>query len=161
MKHRTAKYAGLAFLLILQLLIPTTMGSAQMAEPQPISLAVPDKWRGPYTQLLAGLGLKDPTAIVASTKFGEISSIYRPKSAIFRIEDGSTCREDMCLTFIGHLIDGHLVADAQFLAGPKMTRFDSAKRILDAPSFPLLFHGDKEIIDLYENPAGWIVVPEK
>jgi hypothetical protein len=150
-----------AFLIAILLMLPSTSGIALMAAPTPLTLAVPDEWRDPYVQFLAGLGLKNPKALAASTRFGQVWSVYRPQSGAFRIEDEGSCREDLCLTFIGHLADGHFVADAEFVAGPKIVKSDMVHQIIDMRAWPLLFYGSKETIEIFETAAGWIVIPEK
>jgi hypothetical protein len=153
-KGLAIKYFCLAILVILQLTLPWKTGMAQMASPAPLTSAVPEEWREPYIQFLASLDLTDTTAIVASTKFKLLTTSWRPNSAIFRIESG--CSGDMCPTMIAHLSEGRLVADAQFLAGPNMTHFDSTHGL----SFPLLFVGSTARIEVIENRAGWFVAVE-
>jgi hypothetical protein len=158
---RTAKRVSLTLLVTLQLMTPTTTGLAQIGLAEPIALAVPERWRDPYIQFLASLGLRDPAAVIANTKFATLGgSLYRPDSVVFRIEDKSACHEDICLTFIGRLVDGRLVADAQFTAGPRITWSDHMSEGLPGlRAFLLFFEGSTGTSRLFETATGWIVFP--
>jgi hypothetical protein len=137
-------------------------GLALMSAPEPITSPVPEKWRNPYIKYLASLGVKDSEAVADHTRFAPIGgpASYKSDSVIFRIEDKNACHEDICLTFVGRLVDDRLVVDAQFTAGPKITWSDTGRQALPGMfAFPLYFEGSTGTSALFETATGWIVIP--
>jgi hypothetical protein len=154
------RLAGINCFFATALVLQPVAALAQVPQPQAITRPVPDEWRLPYTQFLKDLGIRDVETTLANTKFGNMGGAHRPGSALFRVEEKSSCQENMCLTIIGHLVGERFVADALFTAGGK------AGWIADHPvqgfglqAVPYLFEG-KINVGVFETAAGWIVIPQ-
>jgi hypothetical protein len=148
-----------ALIILGQLAVSITAALAQIAEPERIDRLVPNEWRAPYTQFLSGLGIKDVEKILANTKFGMIGGVHRPKSVLFRIEDKAACRDDICLTIIGHLGGERFIADALFTAGGRVSGSDYMETLLGLRAFPRVFWSSRNSVTLFETSEGWIVIP--
>jgi hypothetical protein len=149
------------FVFIIMLSASVTTSSAQVAEPQSIAQAVPDKWHGPFGQFLRDLGVSDVAPIIANTKFASLGGAHRPESVLFRIEDITACEEDVCLTVIGHPSGGRFIADALFAAGGRGTWGDHTVEFLGLQAVPHFFESRKgRTTVLFETSAGWIVIPQ-
>jgi hypothetical protein len=147
----------IAIVAIIQLLILMSGASAQVGLLGPLHQPMPEEWRAPYTQFLMAAGVADISKTVGETKFGTIG---RSDTAIFRIEDDSSCVYDLCLTVIGHLASEKFVSDAMFFAGATMVSSDVTPAILGFGKAPLLeFQSELGNVYLFEMQQGWIVIP--
>lgn len=147
------------FASIVILCFSITTDSAQIPEPQPIARAVPDEWHGPFAQFLRDLGVRDVASVMANTKFASIGGAHRPDSVVFRIEEKTTCKEDICLTVIGHPSGGRFIPDALFAAGARSTWSDHMVSLLGLQATPYFFESTKGSVTLFETSAEWIIIP--
>jgi hypothetical protein len=134
---------------------------AQIGAPQPIDSPVPDQWRSSFEQFLTGLGVakQNQKDALEKTKAFRLPSVWHENSVVFRLETPATCHEDMCLTVVGRIHDGALLADAMFVAGKRFTISDHLSPSLPYQGLPMWFVGDKVTVTLIETPQGWIVAP--
>jgi hypothetical protein len=154
------RLAGISSFLASVLVLQPVPALAQVMPPQAITRSVPDQWRLPYTRFLKDLGIRDVETTLANTKFGNMGGAHRPGSALFRVEEKSSCQENMCLTIIGHLTGERFVADALFVAGGKAGwSADHPAQHFGLQAVPYLFEG-KMNVAVFETAAGWIVIPQ-
>jgi hypothetical protein len=147
----------IAVVAIIQSLVLMSGASAQVGLLGPLSQPMPEEWRAPYTEFLTAAGVADISKTVSETKFGTVG---RSDTAVFRIEDDSSCIYDLCLTIIGHLDSEKFMSDAMFFAGATMVRSDVTPSILGFGKAPLLeFRSELGNVYLFEMQQGWIVIP--
>ena len=75
-----------------------------------------------------------------------------------RVEDEELCAEDLCLTVIGHVVEGEFRSDAMFSAGNRFTSSDQLVQVFGFQTVPRWLVGEKMTMTLLETPRGWIVV---
>jgi hypothetical protein len=139
------------------MLVPMSGASAQVDLPGPLHQPMPEEWRAPYTQFLTAAGVADISKTVSETKFGTVG---RSNTAIFRIEDDSSCVYDLCLTVIGHLASEKFISDAMFFAGATMVSSNVTPSILGFEKAPFLeFQSELGNVYLFEMQQGWVVIP--
>jgi hypothetical protein len=151
-----------SFIAIASIVCYFGTASAHFGGSENVSLPVPEQLIIPYKHFLNLLGVINADNIIGKTKFAYVGNPTGelPGSALFRIEDKSTCNDDMCLNIIAHITDGELRADAMFVAGSRINMWDSAKAFfgLKYPTFPLVFNGANGTVTLYETSQGWVVI---
>jgi hypothetical protein len=159
MKEPMRRVATFIFLAI-GLVSAVSSAHAQIPEPEPITTPVPDQWRGPFEQFLRDLGVDNQRTIVGKTNAFQIGGRWYPDSILFRIEDSTTCFNDMCFTVIGRIVDNKFHADAMFSAGKWFTRGDVFVPLFGYQTLPAWLVGEKITVTLLETPKGWIVAPQ-
>jgi hypothetical protein len=147
-----------AFTFIIGLLLSIPVASAQWLSLEPLCQPVPEEWRAPYVQFLKATGVADVSKTISETKFGTIG---RSNSALFRIEDNSSCIDDLCLTVVGHLDSEKFVSDAMVLAGPTIIGHDEIFPLLGFQNAVYEFRSEHGNVYLFEMRQGWIVIPFK
>ena len=148
----------IAVISIIQSLLLMPAASAQVAFLEPLQPVMPEEWHKPYVQFLTATGIVDISKTVSDTKFGTIG---RPDSAVFRIEDGSSCINDLCLTIIGHLVSDKFISDAMFFAGPTILGHDEIFPLLGFQNAVYEFRSEHGNVYLFEMKQGWVVIPFK
>jgi hypothetical protein len=138
--------------------LAANLARAQIAVPLPIEAPIPDQLRTPFEKFLRELGATDPGATIDKTRAFPISSIWHLNSVLLRIEDAKFCREDLCLTLIGRVIESEFRADAMFNAGKGFTGGDQFVQLFGFQTLPRWLVGDKMTSTLLETPKGRIVV---
>jgi hypothetical protein len=148
----------ITFAIVLHSLLSWSGASAQEFSLEPLRQPMPEKWREPYIEFLTATGIVDIAKTVSETKFGTIG---RSDSAIFRIEDGTSCIDDLCLTVIGHFASEKFVSDAMFFAGPTILGHDVVPSLLGFQQAPYEFRSEHGNVYLLEMKQGWVVIPLK
>jgi hypothetical protein len=87
-----------------------------------------------------------------------IFSSWHSPSFLVRVEDQQLCAEDLCLTVIGHVVEGEFRSDAMFSGGDQFTGSDQSVQVFGFQTLPLWVVGAKLKMTLLDTPKGWIVV---
>jgi hypothetical protein len=130
----------------------------QDSELEPIDAPLPDAVRAPFAQFLRNLGADDPELLIEKARGRSILSVWHSPSFLVRIEDTQLCSEDLCLTVIGHVVEGEFRSDAMFSAGNQFTASDQSVQLFGFQTVPRWLVGDKMTMTLLETPKGWILV---
>jgi len=136
---------------------------AQVPKPEPLTTPIDEKWRAPLSQFLEDVGVEAAASLVAGAKAASLGG--QPEVIAFRLEDGSTCVNGMCLTVIGSIENGALASPAMFFAPKVVTRGDAPAPFLGASRSALITFSEKNdprdgpAISVLRTQKGWIVVP--
>jgi hypothetical protein len=114
--------------------------------------------RAPFVQFLRELGVGDPELLIGKARGRSIFSSWHSPSFLVRLEDTTLCAEDLCLTLIGHVVDGEFRSDAMFSGGNRFIRSDQWVQMFGFQTVPQWLVGEKMTATLLETPKGWIVV---
>lgn len=148
----------LIVLSMLSLVFISIPALCQESELEPIDDPLPDAVRAPFVQFLRDLGVGDPELLIEKARGRSLSSSWHSPSFLVRIEDPELCTEDLCLTVIGHVVEGEFRSDAMFSAGNRFTGSDQSVQVFGFQTVPRWLVGEKMTMTLLETPKGWIVV---
>lgn len=139
---------------------PTTFSGAIMATPTPMDEPVPEKWRASLARFLEEFGVEEVNSVLAASKARSFPG-ENPDRIIFRIEDKSSCTNDLdlCPTVIGRMKQDVFEVDAIFFGGRNVNGGDVIPRMLGVKSFPVFFSGKSSGIAVVETSKGFMVVP--
>jgi hypothetical protein len=137
---------------------------SQQPAPEPLAKPLPEKWRAPLIRFLRDVGVPDADGYAASAKAASLGG--QPEVIAFRLESGSTCRDDICLTIVGSIEDGTIGSQAMFFAPKVVSHGDPALAFLGSHGRPpILFSESADIrnpghaVSALQTPKGWIIVP--
>jgi hypothetical protein len=145
--------------------LPAPRTEAQMMAPQPFGMPVAAEWRAPLAQFLADFGIPDVGATVDASRamlYPRGPSESGPDFIIFRLIHPSTCDDrDKCITVIGHIEQGKLIADLMFNGGGKMNAGDVALRMPGVNgSIPVFFHSEDSTVTVINTAKGLLISSE-
>ena len=145
------------------MLIVTPINPAHAIEgaPQTISEPIPSELRAPFARYLRELGATDTDTekMLVGTSggfFPDIDGTLR----MFRVETSGTCTKDndQCLTIIGKIDNGELIAQATFLAGNRMNAADVLTNFFGTRSPAVRFYSKEIIMSVTRTAKGLLVV---
>src|SRR4051794_39641236 len=95
---------------------------SQGAKPPPPTPPAVETWRAPLSQFLHDVGVQGAESVVAHTTATNLGG--SPEVIAFRLEDGSTCLNAICLTIVGSIENGVLASPAMLFAPKTVTQSD-------------------------------------
>ena len=137
---------------------------SQGAKPQPPKPPTVETWRAPLSQFLHDVGVQGAESLVARTKATRLGG--SPEVIAFRLEDGSTCLNAICLTIIGSIENGVLASPVMLFAPKTVTQSDTSPAFLGSTQTPRITFSERDdpreggpAISVLRTPKGWIIVP--
>ncbi len=145
--------------------MPAPQTEAKMMEPRPFDMPVAAEWRAPLERFLIEFGIADVGATVEASRaalYPRGPSESGPELIIFRLIHPSICDDrDRCITIIGHIEQGKLVADLMFNGGGKINTGDVALRIPGVNgSLPVFLYSDDSTITVINTTKGLLISSE-
>jgi hypothetical protein len=150
-----ALLVGTALVGIVTPITPAKARAISMAIDQPL----PEDWQAPVRAFLQRLGASNIEELIRATR--TVCGTGRGEFLLFRVQHPESCHDDSCLTVVGRLQSGILIADQMFFANGWYIQGDVAADLWGTPSFPMIFPNGDAALTLARTAQGWVLFPNK
>ena len=138
---------------------------SQVRKPGPSTPPAVETWRAPLSRFLQEAGMQNAESLAASTKATSLGG--DPEAFALRLEDASTCLNDICLTIVASIANGELASPVMLFAPKAVTRGEASAAFLGSASTPRITFSQRSAprdgdpaISVLRTQKGWIIVPQ-